>query len=321
MITSHKRLVCTPRYSLSIALLPPPYPIVQISFATTRANTRRVQCVRVRCLHCGFVRAKNSTRQIEHLQTCQPFLSSTEGQAAVQTGQLDLTSGAATTPMWRGSVPNPNLQIAAQPSVPQPRAANGRFGPSKDMPPPAQRRAPSLVSHLQNKWPDKFSKATQQQFLSHAGCGTLSASALSHWLGQNGHISRAMISFIGTLIGKVRLPETAQSKSNTQYRALDLLISTVSNLRKEVDFIENTKRKYALHGDGEPPSPITKAYMDLLASAADPKSTLLEGMVALWATEHVSRMHCGLDGPLLCPWAIPSFVAAFWLLPRELIFA
>lgn len=101
-----------------------------------------------------------------------------------------------------------------------------------------------------------------------------------------------MVSFIGSLIGKVRLPETSNSKVDTQYRALDLLISTVSNLRKEIDFIESTKRKYAIQSDGEPPSPITKAYIDLLMSAADTRSTLLEGMVVLWATEHVS---CSYD--------------------------
>lgn len=96
-----------------------------------------------------------------------------------------------------------------------------------------------------------------------------------------------MIAFIGSLISKVRLPDAANSKQNTQYRALDLLISTVSNLRKEIDFIENTKRKYGIQADIEPPSPMTKAYVDLLASSSEPRSTLLEGMVALWATEHV----------------------------------
>jgi thiaminase len=156
------------------------------------------------------------------------------------------------------------------------------------MPPPAQRAtAPSLVNHLLNKWPEKLSKANQRPFLTHAGCGTLAASALSHWLGQNGHISRAMINFIGSLIGKVRLVDATNSKQNTQYRALDLLISTVSNLRKEIDFIESTKRRYNLNVESSPPIEMTKAYVDLLASTSDPRSTLLEGMVALWTTEHV----------------------------------
>ncbi|KAM3424773.1 hypothetical protein BST61_g6754 [Cercospora zeina] len=246
-------------------------------------DTTGQKCMRVRCKSCGFVRAKNTTRQVEHLALCQDFLNSPEGQHAVATGELELapsgptpynnsTSGAD---IWRGSRPNPNFLVGGRSSM---TAAHPMRAP--------QRPNPSLVNHLLNKWPDKFTKATQQQFLSHAGCGTLSATALSHWLGQNGHISRAMIAFIGNLIGKVRLPDVPDSKQSTQFRALDLLISTVSNLRKEIDFIENTKRKYGIHPDNEPPLPITKAYVDLLTSSAESRSSLLEGMVALWATEH-----------------------------------
>jgi hypothetical protein len=214
-------------------------------------------------------------------------LNSTEGQQAVANGELELAqpgsasaySNAALGPdIWRGGRPNPNLQVGA-------RATIASMNPMRAPPRPQ----PSLVSHLLNKWPDKFTHATQQQFLSHAGCGTLSATALSHWLGQNGHISRAMIAFIGSLIGKVRLPDVSNSKQSTQFRALDLLISTVSNLRKEIDFIETTKRKYGLQTDSEPPLPMTKAYVDLLTASAESRSSLLEGMVALWATEHVSH--------------------------------
>lgn len=242
--------------------------------------------MRVRCLSCGFVRAKNTTRQVEHLAVCTDFLNSTEGQQAVANGELELAqpgpsgySNAALGPdIWRGGKPNPNLQVGGRPSM---ESMNPMRAP--------QRPQASLVNHLLNKWPEKFTKATQQQFLSHAGCGTLSATALSHWLGQNGHISRAMIAFIGNLIGKVRLPDVSNSKQSTQFRALDLLISTVSNLRKEIDFIEITKRKYGLQTDSEPPLPMTKAYLDLLIASAESRSSLLEGMVALWATEHVSR--------------------------------
>lgn len=250
----------------------------------------RQKCMRVRCKSCGFVRAKNTTRQVEHLALCQDFLNSPEGQHAVDSGELELAPSApGPTPynnsatgadIWRGSRPNPNLLVGNRPS-------NGAVNHLR----PPQRPNPSLVNHLLNKWPEKFTKATQLQFLSHAGCGTLSAPALSHWLGQNGHISRAMIAFIGNLIGKVRLPDVPDSKQSTQFRALDLLISTVSNLRKEIDFIENTKRKYGIHTDNEPPLPITKAYVDLLTSSAESRSSLLEGMVALWATEHVGHFY------------------------------
>ncbi|EGP90834.1 uncharacterized protein MYCGRDRAFT_31323, partial [Zymoseptoria tritici IPO323] len=244
------------------------------------------QCMRVRCLSCGFVRAKNTTRQVEHLASCASFLNSTEGQAAVANGELEMTPAAPRqsfgggNDIWRGGAPNPNLQVSQTPTSTS--RGGGRAYP---MPPPP--KAPSLVSHLLNKFQEKFNVATQQSFLSHAGCGTLSHAALCSWLTQHGHISRAMIAAIGSLIAKVFLPDAANTRIATPYRALDLLISTISNLRKEIDFIENTKRKYRLDAASEPPSPMTKAYVDLLASASEPRADLLEGMVALWATEHV----------------------------------
>lgn len=255
------------------------------------------QCMRVRCLSCGFVRAKNTTRQVEHLGICELFKNSPEGAAAVANGELEMAPSGnrnytGGTDIWRGGAPNPNLLVGNTPHVTptqRPMASNSR------LPPP--RPAPSLVAHLLNKHSDKVNKATQQPFLSHAGCGTLSGSALKTWLVQNGHISRALMSAIGGLIAKVRLPDVANTRADTSYRALDLLISTITNIRKEIDFIENTKHKYNLVTVSEPPSPMTKAYMDLLASVAAPQADLLEGMVALWATEHVCiacRVKAGL---------------------------
>lgn len=242
--------------------------------------------MRVRCLACGFVRAKNTTRQVEHLGTCQMFKNSTEGANAIANGELEMTPSGnrnytGGTDIWRGGAPNPNLLVASAPmsTASRPVATNSRLPPS--------RQAPSLVAHLLNKYADKVNKATQQPFLSHAGCGTLSGTALTSWLVQNGHISRTLMSAIGALIAKVRLPDVGNTRADTSYRALDLLISTITNIRKEIDFIENTKHKYNLVTVTEPPSPMTKAYMDLLASVSSPQAELLEGMVALWATEHV----------------------------------
>lgn len=246
------------------------------------------QCMRVRCLSCGFVRAKNTTRQVEHLGTCELFKNSPEGAAAVANGELEMAPSGnrnytCGTDIWRGGAPNPNLLVGNAPHITptRPMATNSRL-------PPPPRQTPSLVAHLLNKHSDKVNKATQQPFLSHAGCGTLSGSALKTWLVQNGHISRALMSAIGALIAKVRLPDVGNTRADTSFRALDLLISTITNIRKEIDFIENTKHKYNLVTVSEPPSPMTKAYMDLLASVAAPQADLLEGMVALWATEHVS---------------------------------
>ncbi|TKA39915.1 hypothetical protein B0A54_10266 [Friedmanniomyces endolithicus] len=244
------------------------------------------KCMRVRCLHCGFVRAKNTTRQVEHLAGCQEFLSSTEGQQALANGDLVLTPAEVKpggSDIWRGSAPNPNLAGVVH-----------RRGPNKSRQStganatPARPAAPkpSLASHLVTKLSAALTEATQKSFLSHAGCGTLSAAALKQWLAQEIHISRALVPFVGSLIGKVRIPETSNLTSDPTYRAIDLLCSAVNNMKKELEFLESTKRKYDLRVDMEEPQPATQGFIDLLASASSPDSSLLEGLVILWATEH-----------------------------------
>ena len=67
------------------------------------------------------------------------------------------------------------------------------------------------------------------------------------------------------------------------FKELEKIVQPVrnfQNLRKEIDFIEATKRKYGIHTDGEPMTPYTKAYVDLFARATDHSASLLEGMVA-----------------------------------------
>jgi cobalamin biosynthesis Mg chelatase CobN len=93
---------------------------------------------------------------------------------------------------------------------------------------------------------------------------------------------------VGTLIGKIRIPEITELQQDPTFRALDLLVSAASNMKKELEFLENTKTKYGLHVEGEDPKPATRSFVDLLASASSPQSSLLEGLVVLYATEHVS---------------------------------
>lgn len=244
------------------------------------------KCMRVRCRHCGFVRAKNTTRQVEHLATCQEFLGSTEGQQALASGDLQLQPGTGENgkDIWRGSAPNPNLAGMINRRGPQknPRSNPGsNYTPVRPLAP-----KPSLGNHLMSRVRDALTAATQQSFLSHAGCGTLSAAALNQWLAQEIHISRALVTFVGSLIGKVRIPEISHLQSDPTFRALDLLCSAVNNMKKELEFLESTKRKYDLHVEIEEPKPATKGFVDLFAAAASPQSSLLEGLVVLWATEH-----------------------------------
>lgn len=73
------------------------------------------------------------------------------------------------------------------------------------------------------------------------------------------------------------------------YRTLDLLISALNNIRREMSFFEITATKYGIQLSDDPPSHITRAYIDLFNSVSSPGASLLEGMVVLWATEHVSH--------------------------------
>ena len=111
---------------------------------------------------------------------------------------------------------------------------------------------------------------------------------MTQWLAQDAHISREFVSFVGRLIGKMRLPDTAITMENTTFRTFDLLISTLNNVRREMSFFDTTASKYGLQIEPELPKPATKGYVDLLASASGSGASLLEGLVLLWTTEHVS---------------------------------
>ena len=78
-------------------------------------------------------------------------------------------------------------------------------------------------------------EAYQVDFIKHAGCRTLSSLALQQWLVQQGHVARALTTFIGSLIGKIRLLDIADPQGSTNYRAFDLLVSTLNNRTYVID--------------------------------------------------------------------------------------
>jgi hypothetical protein len=254
-------------------------------------DTASQKCMRVRCQHCGFVRAKNTTRQVEHLANCRDFLNSADGQQAIANGDLVMPGGPGSNSkdIWRGGAPNPNLAGMVNRRGPnKARASMGAQHTPTRVPAPVPK--PSLANHLISKMSASLTDATQKSFLSHAGCGTLSEAALGQWLAQEVHISRALVPFVGSLIGKIRIPEISNLTEDPTYRAIDLLCSAVNNMKKELEFLESTKRKYELRVDSEEPQAATQGFTDLFASAASPQSSLLEGLVVLWATEHVRSM-------------------------------
>jgi hypothetical protein len=201
----------------------------------------------------------------------------------------------APSQILNGQAPNPNLQVHRR----GPNAKRARDGqhiaPNLPMQP---HQAASLTSHLLSTCSSQFTQATQQPFLSHAGCGSLAAGPLSQWLVQDGHYSRGYIRFVGQLLAKIRLPQTHNSQFHPMYRTMDLLISALNNMRREMQFFEITTTKYGLALGQEGPTPIARALLDLFVSASSPSASLLEGMVVLWGTEHV-HISCSAYGNVL----------------------
>ncbi|KAF2023619.1 hypothetical protein EK21DRAFT_13772, partial [Setomelanomma holmii] len=251
-------------------------------------------CARVRCNSCGFVRAKNITRQAEHLIQCKEFLSTAEAAELWISGTLasnDQQNQDSST--WSSAEPNSDLLNNRRGTN---RSYNG-MTPNDSLPGPIlpqttqSSEAPSLAQYLLIQNEALLTRATHHTFLSHAGCGVLTEDALSQWLAQIGFISRALVSFTGALIGKIRIPESANLGRDSTFRCLDLLCSAVSNMKKELEFLEATKRKYGLEVNFDEPKPPTKGFVDLFHSASSPSATLLEGMVVLWAIEIVKNSY------------------------------
>ncbi|KAH7066268.1 hypothetical protein BKA63DRAFT_454006 [Paraphoma chrysanthemicola] len=268
-------------------------PDIRRAFIEFQDTDTPSKCNKVRCQHCGYVRAKNTTRQIEHLQECQAYLNSPDAQVHIAQTQQNggplepaMASQQAPSQILSGQAPNPNLQVHRRgPNTKRPRDGQP-IAPNLPMHP---HQAPSLTAHLLATSSRNFTQATQQPFLSHAGCGSLATGPLSQWLVQDGHYQRGYIRFVGQLLAKIRLPQTQNSQFHPMYRTMDLLISALNNMRREMQFFEITATKYGLVLGQEGPTPITRALLDLFVSASGSSASLLEGMVVLWGTEHCYR--------------------------------
>ncbi|TIA28949.1 heme oxygenase-like protein [Aureobasidium pullulans] len=273
-----------------------------------------VQCKKVRCTYCGFVRAKNTTRQVEHLQECLQYRNSSDYVESLSKPGLfqqpdernsSITFGNSNSPlqptplqaqrssflMGRRANPNPNLNPQVNRRGSQKRTHDGRIKNGRRPTPrpttttlPAQ--APSLAAYLLAQNAASFTSATQTSFLSHAGRGTLSSNAMGQWLAQKSHLNRGYIAFVGQLIGKTSLPSIANTQSPSFYRATDLLISALSEIQREMSFFEITATKYSLQISQEVPNGATTSLLGQLALSSSPAASLLEGMVVLWAVEH-----------------------------------
>lgn len=163
-----------------------------------------------------------------------------------------------------------------------------RDGTNKDLAAPASATpartptmVPSLVSRLERQ-AAPLSTVCQHQFLCSAGAGTLEADLFTQWAAQRAHFFRAYISFVGSLLAKIRIPIAPNVQSHASYRTVLTLQAVLSNVLAAVNLLETN----VTHSP-EPPTSATKAYIDLLQSCSAPNASLLEGLLVLWATEMV----------------------------------
>lgn len=143
--------------------------------------------------------------------------------------------------------------------------------------------------------PIAFRSATQHPFLRQAGLGQVSSQTLSRWLSQDRIYAQAYINFIGGLIARIHLPHAhvCDKSVSLRWRILNLLTSSLNNINRELEFFDETARKYNLQLDRSlkpgftfEPTSATKQYEALFrAFGSDASMSLLEGLVVLWATE------------------------------------
>ncbi|KAH9222595.1 hypothetical protein DL95DRAFT_326355 [Leptodontidium sp. 2 PMI_412] len=147
-----------------------------------------------------------------------------------------------------------------------------------------------LTEHLLALSPQSFASATQTPFLSHAGAGTLSKDVLQTWLGQDRLYAQAYIRFAALLLANVKLSGKVDGECFEE-RLLDLILSSINNVRRELKFFEDVAQRYNLDisSTEERVSEGVELYRNLFFETGEAVEAgrlgLLEGLVLLWGTE------------------------------------
>lgn len=163
----------------------------------------------------------------------------------------------------------------------------------------------TLTTHLQTLHTPLYKTATTHPFLTHAAHGQIPKPLLSQWLSQDRLYAQSYIRFIGALLSKTRLPSHPETATaSVESKVVDLLIDALVNIRRELGVFNDVAGGFGLDlapsssssnggagtgddgaGAGFEANPITHSYIDLFMSASSPATSLLEGMIVLWATE------------------------------------
>lgn len=146
---------------------------------------------------------------------------------------------------------------------------------------------PSLTSHLLHLDDKALKEATQHPFLEAAATNQLALEKLKSWLGQDRLYQMAYINFIGVMLSMIGVPNGPDRQSTLEWRATDLLIDSLTNIRQEMKLFEETAEAEGWLEEicGVEPSVQTRAYQDLFAGATSQGRPLIVGLTVLWATE------------------------------------
>ncbi|KAK0952775.1 hypothetical protein LTR91_024211 [Friedmanniomyces endolithicus] len=146
---------------------------------------------------------------------------------------------------------------------------------------------PSLTAHLLHLDESALKAATQHPFLEAAATRSLPLEQLKTWLAQDRLYALAYTNFIGALLAKVPIPTTSDRETTLEWRAVDLLIDCLVNIRSESKLFEETAAAEGWLDEvcDAQPNRHTRAYQDLFAGAAAAQKPLIVGLTVLWATE------------------------------------
>ncbi len=146
---------------------------------------------------------------------------------------------------------------------------------------------PSLTSHLIHLDSEALKEATTHPFLEAAATNQLPTEKLKAWLAQDRLYQLAYVNFIGTMVSMVPVPASPERETSLEWRAVDLLIDSLTNIRQEMKLFEDTANAEGWLDEicSVQPSVQTRAYQDLFAGATSQGRPLVVGLTVLWATE------------------------------------
>ncbi|KAF9043504.1 heme oxygenase-like protein [Hymenopellis radicata] len=148
----------------------------------------------------------------------------------------------------------------------------------------------SLTQHLLSLDPSAYTAAVKHAFLQQAGDGTLDHSRLGLWLSQDRiYAAHAYPRFIGSLISLIPYSAShaiGSPEEKLNQRILDILVISLTNVIREVNFFEDTAKRWALKIEGRPERKGTRDYTAEMGKVAHGTS-IVDGLVFLWAMEKI----------------------------------